>query len=119
VKVENLRKIYGNRFQKDAKVAVQQVSFVVEKSECFALLGVNGAGKTSCFRILTGEYAQSQGEAYIAGWDVTKNMQQARHNIGYCPQYDALIEFLTPREHLELYANIKGVPKKLVNSFVN
>lgn len=57
VKVDGLRKVYGNRFEKDAKVAIQHVSFAVEKSECFALLGVNGAGKTSCFRILTGEYA--------------------------------------------------------------
>ena len=120
VKVSGLRKIYGNLFNKsDVKIAVQEVSFVVPPQQAFALLGVNGAGKTTCFRILTGEYGPTTGEAYISGYDVVKDLAQARYNIGYCPQFDALSEVLTPVEHLELYARIKGIPNHLIRTFVD
>jgi ABC-type multidrug transport system ATPase subunit len=87
----------------------------VHYQECFALLGTNGAGKTSTFKILTGEYGPTRGKAYIAGKNVVTQISAARYNIGYCPQYDALTELLTPIEHLELYGRIKGIPANLVN----
>jgi ATP-binding cassette subfamily A (ABC1) protein 3 len=119
VKVQGLRKIYGNLFNKGkAKVAIQEVSFSVPKQQAFALLGVNGAGKTTTFRILTGEYGPTVGEAYISGFDIVKQLPLARYNIGYCPQFDALSEVLTPPEHLKLYAKIKGIPDKLIPKFV-
>jgi len=55
IKVQNLKKLYGET------VGVQDVSFEVEKGECFALLGVNGAGKTTCFKSLTGELKRTAG----------------------------------------------------------
>jgi ATP-binding cassette subfamily A (ABC1) protein 3 len=120
VKVSGLRKVYGNLFNKsDVKVAMQEVSFVVPRQQAFALLGVNGAGKTTCFRILTGEYGPTSGEAYINGCNVVTDLSKARYNIGYCPQFDALSEVLTPVEHLKLYAKIKGIPKHLINTFVD
>ena len=120
VKVSGLRKIYGNIFNKsDVKIAVQEASFVVPPQQAFALLGVNGAGKTTCFRILTGEYGPTSGEAFISGYNVVNDLAQARYNIGYCPQFDALSEVLTPVEHLELYARIKGIPKNLISRFVD
>jgi ATP-binding cassette subfamily A (ABC1) protein 3 len=117
VKCYGLRQVYGTKTDSLAKVAVEDVSFLVNNQECFALLGVNGAGKTSTFRILTGEYAPTQGEAYIAGRSVLTELAEARYSIGYCPQFDALSELLTPIEHLELYARIKGIPSNLVNAF--
>lgn len=120
VKVSGLRKIYGNLFnKKDVKIAVQDVSFVLPRQQAFALLGVNGAGKTSTFRILTGEYGPTSGEAYISGHNVVTELSKARYNIGYCPQFDALSEVLTPPEHLKLYARIKGIPKHLIKTFVD
>ena len=120
VKVSGLRKIYGNLFNKnDTKIAIQEVSFVVPKQQAFALLGVNGAGKTTTFRILTGEYGPTVGEAYISGYNVVTDLSSARYNIGYCPQFDALSEVLTPVEHLKLYAKIKGIPKHLIKTFVD
>jgi ATP-binding cassette subfamily A (ABC1) protein 3 len=118
VKVVNVRKVYGTRFTKgEVKVAVEKVSFRVLNKECFALLGVNGAGKTSTFRILTGEYAPTTGNAYISGTSVLTDMAEARFKIGYCPQFDAISELLTCQEHLELYGRIKGIPKKLIKPF--
>lgn len=120
VKVSGLRKIYGNLFNKnDVKIAIQEVSFTVKPQQAFALLGVNGAGKTSTFRILTGEYGPTTGEAYISGYNVVTELSKARYNIGYCPQFDALSEVLTPVEHLQLYARIKGIPDNLVQTFVD
>ena len=120
VKVSGLRKIYGNLFNKnDVKIAIQEVSFVLPRQQAFALLGVNGAGKTSTFRILTGEYGPTSGEAFISDCDVVEELSKARYNIGYCPQFDALSEVLTPGEHLKLYAKIKGIPKEYIKTFVD
>lgn len=120
VKVSGVRKVYGNLLNRSqVKIAIQEISFVVPFQEAFALLGVNGAGKTSTFRILTGEYGPTQGEAYINSYNVVQNLSEARYNIGYCPQFDALTDLLTPTEHLILYAKIKGIPDKLVRSFVD
>lgn len=92
------------------KVAVDDVSFGLQNGECFALLGVNGAGKTTTFKMLSGEYAPSSGSASIMGYDIFSQLDQARKYIGYCPQFDALLDNLTASEHLYLYAAIKGIP---------
>jgi len=94
------------------------VSFNVYQQECFALLGVNGAGKTTTFKMLTGEIAPTEGVAYICGHNVVKDLERARDLIGYCPQFDAISELLTGREHLTLYAHIKGIPKDRINDLV-
>lgn len=113
VNVQGLRQVYGGWF-KQKVVAVENVSFNVPKGECFALLGVNGAGKTSTFRMLTGEYAPTAGNAHLSGFSVVDNLDKARENIGYCPQFDALSELLTCEEHIKLYCEIKGINKKLI-----
>jgi len=109
IKVQQIRKVYRG---KKPKVAVDRVSFGVLPGECFALLGVNGAGKTTTFKMLTGEIVPSSGDIYIRGYPVPKSLNQARKHIGYCPQFDALLENLTAREHLELYCALKGIPDK-------
>lgn len=93
-----------------SKVAVKGVTFGVEKGECFGLLGTNGAGKTTTFKALSGEILPTFGKTFIAGYDLSKDMNRVRYLIGYCPQFETLLENLTAREHLELYAAIKGIP---------
>lgn len=98
--------------------AVDSVSVGIKNGECFTLLGINGAGKTTLFKILSGDHICTGGEAHINGYDVSTEMSVARYNIGYCPQFDALLENLTAREHLELYAAIKGIPKNMREEIV-
>jgi ATP-binding cassette subfamily A (ABC1) protein 3 len=94
----------------EKKVAVRNISFGVNKGDCFGLLGTNGAGKTTTFKIMSGEIQPTTGKVKINGMDVATEMMKIRHLIGYCPQFDALLNNLTAREHLELYAAIKGIP---------
>jgi ATP-binding cassette, subfamily A (ABC1), member 3 len=109
VRVKNLRKVYNDRGIK--KVAVQELSFGVQYGEWFSLLGVNGAGKTTTFKILTGDIKPNRGKIHINGYNVldSSELAKARKFIGYWPQFDALFNGLTVREHLEFYARIKGV----------
>ena len=95
------------------KVAVKGVTFGVRKGECFGLLGTNGAGKTTTFKALSGEIVPSFGFTKIDGLDLRTNMSKVRYLIGYCPQFETLLDNLTAREHLELYAAIKGIPFNL------
>eukprot|EP01031_Cornospumella_fuschlensis_P022275 gene22275-27238_t len=101
----------GNNTQTSVKVAVQCLSFGIPKGECFGFLGINGAGKTTTLSILSGELTPTAGKAFIHGYDIIHHQQRIRQLIGYCPQFDALFELLTVREHLELYASIKGLTK--------
>ncbi|CUG06066.1 ABC transporter, putative [Bodo saltans] len=116
VRVCNLRKVYHSGSVD--KVAVKNLSFGVQRGEVFGFLGTNGAGKTTTMSILTGEFLPSMGHASITGFDVVENAQEARQVIGYCPQFDALIDLLTPEEHLRLYAALRGVPPVLVDDVV-
>lgn len=88
--------------------AVDKVSFTVHKNECFGLLGVNGAGKTTMFSMLTGDIAITKGDAYVGDSHILRNIDEYRSKISYCPQEDALLELLTPRETLMLFGNLKG-----------
>ncbi|KAK4485446.1 hypothetical protein RD792_008087, partial [Penstemon davidsonii] len=107
--LRNLRKVYPGGKQNGSKVAVDSLTFSVQEGECFGFLGTNGAGKTTTLSMLSGEERPSDGTAYIFGQDIKSNPKAARRHIGYCPQFDALLEFVTVREHLDLYARIKGV----------
>ena len=100
-----LGKTYGT-----GKVAVNQVSFGVPPGEIFGLLGVNGAGKSTTFKMLTGETGIGRGGATINGKDIATEMTAARRSIGYCPQYDGLIPYMTGRELLTMFARLRGVP---------
>ncbi|EAS01530.2 ABC transporter family protein (macronuclear) [Tetrahymena thermophila SB210] len=118
VRVKDIQKIFyatGN----EPKVAVDRVSFGIKEGDCFGLLGINGAGKTTTFKMLAGEIQPSSGSVHIMGYDLSYQINDARRYIGYCPQFDALLENLTAREHLELYAAIKGIPKDLREQLVS
>ena len=107
VRLQGLRKVYSSPI--GPKVAVQNLSFGIATGECFGFLGINGAGKTTTLSILSGDIAPTSGRAYIDGLDIETEQLAVRRLIGYCPQHDALLDLLTVREHLELYARIKGV----------
>uniref|UniRef100_A0A803TLI3 ATP binding cassette subfamily A member 4 n=1 Tax=Anolis carolinensis TaxID=28377 RepID=A0A803TLI3_ANOCA len=81
-----------------------------ELTKCFGLLGVNGAGKTTTFKMLTGDTEVTSGDAIVAGHSVLTHISDVHQNMGYCPQFDAIDDLLTGREHLRLYARLRGVP---------
>ena len=75
--------------------------------QIFGLCGVNGAGKTSTFRMLTGQLVPSTGFASLGGHEIGK--RRSRRLIGYCPQMDAVDLLLTGRQVLEFYCQLKGI----------
>lgn len=82
--------------------------------ECFGLLGANGAGKTTTFKMLSGDESISFGNAWIKGHSLKTNLKKVHKHIGYCPQFDALIEDLTGRETLKLFSLLRGVPNDTI-----
>uniref|UniRef100_A0A8C7NR11 P-type phospholipid transporter n=1 Tax=Oncorhynchus mykiss TaxID=8022 RepID=A0A8C7NR11_ONCMY len=96
------------------KPAVDRLCLGIPRGECFGLLGVNGAGKTSTFRMLTGDTAITYGEAFLSHHSVLTEMERVHQLMGYCPQFDAICDLLTGREHLEFYARLRGVPEESV-----
>ncbi|MCP9257948.1 ATP-binding cassette sub-family A member 1 [Dirofilaria immitis] len=84
------------------------VSFAVKNGECFGLLGVNGAGKTAMFRILTGEISAGTGDIFINNKSIRCKSSDSFVSFGYCPQFDALNPKLTAREHLRHYSLLRG-----------
>ncbi|XP_006898072.1 PREDICTED: ATP-binding cassette sub-family A member 7 [Elephantulus edwardii] len=108
--LQDLTKVYrGQR-----SPAVDRLCVGIPPGECFGLLGVNGAGKTSTFRMVTGDLLPSGGEVVLGGHSVTQETAAAHRCMGYCPQSDAVFELLTGREHLELFARLRGVSEAQV-----
>uniref|UniRef100_UPI00358EF626 phospholipid-transporting ATPase ABCA3-like isoform X2 n=1 Tax=Myxine glutinosa TaxID=7769 RepID=UPI00358EF626 len=93
-------------------VAVAGLSLGISGGECFGLLGFNGAGKTTTFKMLTGDVKPSAGDAFLQGYSIHSDWKQARHMIGYCPQFDALFDHMTARETLYFYAGLRGLGKQ-------
>lgn len=93
-------------------LAVNKLSVGVKRSECFGLLGVNGAGKTSTFKMLTGDEKISYGDAWVNGLSLKRDMKSVHRIIGYCPQFDALLDNLTGRETMVLFCLLRGVSHK-------
>ncbi|CAL8309859.1 unnamed protein product [Lota lota] len=94
--------------------AVNRLCLGIPRGECFGLLGVNGAGKTSTFRMLTGDTSITHGAAFLHQHSVLMEMERVHQLMGYCPQFDAISDLLTGREHLEFYARLRGVPEDAV-----
>uniref|UniRef100_A0A6Q2Z5M3 ATP-binding cassette sub-family A member 2 n=1 Tax=Esox lucius TaxID=8010 RepID=A0A6Q2Z5M3_ESOLU len=111
LKIDNLTKVYKSR-KMGPILAVDRLCLGVRPGECFGLLGVNGAGKTTTFKMLTGDESTTGGEAFIGGNSILRELLRVQQSIGYCPQFDALFEDLTAREHLELYTRLRGIPWK-------
>uniref|UniRef100_A0A8C3GW69 P-type phospholipid transporter n=1 Tax=Corvus moneduloides TaxID=1196302 RepID=A0A8C3GW69_CORMO len=106
LKLQELTKIYAGQ----RKPAVDRLCVGIRPGECFGLLGVNGAGKTTTFKMLTGDTDVTSGDAVVAGNSILTHISKVHQNMGYCPQFDAIDDLLTGREHLYLYARLRGVP---------
>uniref|UniRef100_A0A663MHJ3 P-type phospholipid transporter n=1 Tax=Athene cunicularia TaxID=194338 RepID=A0A663MHJ3_ATHCN len=106
LELQELTKIYA----RGQKPAVDRLCVGIRPGECFGLLGVNGAGKTTTFKMLTGDTDVTSGDAVVAGNSILTHISNAHQNMGYCPQFDAIDDLLTGREHLYLYARLRGIP---------
>ncbi|XP_043857076.1 ATP-binding cassette sub-family A member 13 [Dromiciops gliroides] len=115
--LRNLRKSYQGFGKRST--AVNDISLGIPRGECFGLLGVNGAGKSTTFKMLTGDIIPSSGYAAIrnpeGGEMVLSSSGATGVLIGYCPQKDALDEFLTGWEHLYYYCSLRGIPKQEIH----
>lgn len=94
--------------------AVDAITFDVHRGEIFGFLGANGAGKTTAMRMLSGLSLPSSGTATVAGFDVYRENEKIKQNIGYMSQKFSLYEDLTIRENIRFYAGIYGKSDKFI-----
>ena len=99
--------------------AVDSISFEVQKGEIFGFLGANGAGKTTAMRMLCGLSKPTSGYGQVAGFDISKNPEKIKENIGYMSQKFALYEDLKVWENLRLFGGIYGVPEKEIGKRID
>ncbi len=104
IKVENVTKRYGN------KIAVDDVTFEVQKGEIVGFLGRNGAGKSTTMNIITGYISSTAGSASVDGYDILKSPLEVKKRIGYLPEQPPLYMDMTVREYLSFVSDIKHVP---------
>ena len=105
IEVNGLTKWYGNR------VAIEDVTFRIEKGAIHAFLGPNGAGKTTTMRILSGFMPATSGTAKVAGYDTFDEPIEVKQRIGYLPETPPLYNEMTVQEYLSFVSKIKGIPK--------
>lgn len=105
------------------KVAVDNLNLRMYDGQITALLGHNGAGKTTAMSIMVGLFPPTSGTVYINGYDVRTETAQVRQSLGLCPQFDVLWDDLTVEEHLRFFAELKGMTgpgvKEEVDMFVH
>lgn len=102
IQVQNISKSYQNN------LAVDSITFEVKEGELFGLIGPDGAGKTTLFRILTTLLLANEGTATVAGFDVVKDYKSIRKEVGYVPGKFSLYQDLTIEENLNFFATIFG-----------
>ncbi len=110
IEIRNLTKRYGSF------VAVDDISFDVERGKILGFLGPNGAGKTTTMRIVTGFMPATKGTAVVAGYDVAKDPIEVKRRIGYLPETPPLYVDMTVEEYLNFAARIKQIDAKEVGS---
>ena len=106
IKVRNLTKYYGHR------LAVNNISFDINRGEIVGLLGPNAAGKTTTMRILTGFLMPTRGDTWIADCNMTTNSLEGRKHIGYMPESVPLYTDMTVRDYLDFFARLRGMDKE-------
>ncbi|MES2416705.1 MAG: ABC transporter ATP-binding protein [Bacteroidota bacterium] len=108
IRTDKLTKRFGNF------IATNEITFEVNKGEIFGFLGANGAGKTTAMRMLCGLSTPSSGQATIAGFDIYKQTEQIKKNIGYMSQRFSLYEDLTIIENIRFFGGIYGLSNKQI-----
>jgi len=102
ISVQGLTKKYG------AKEAVSELNFEISRGEFVGFIGANGAGKSTTIKMLAGQLSPSAGTVIIDGFDVLKEPNQCRRNIGYVPEFPELYQYLTAREMLAFVISVRG-----------
>jgi len=110
IKVQHLIKAFGSFH------AVDDISFDVKRGEIFGFLGANGAGKTTAMKMLTGLLSPTSGEAKVSGFDVYKETEKIKRNIGYMSQKFSLYSDLTVKENIQLFGGIYGLKNATIKS---
>ncbi len=110
ISVNQLTKRFG------AFTAVNEITFDVKRGEIFGFLGANGAGKTTAMRMLCGLSFPTSGQAMVAGFDLYKEPEKIKKNIGYMSQKFSLYEDLTIRENIRFYGGIYGLTDEQIKS---
>lgn len=106
IEVKNLVKRYGNH------LAVDDLSFTIEKGKIYGFLGPNGAGKSTTMNIITGYLASTKGEVYIDGHNILEEAKEAKKCIGYLPEQPPVYPDMTVMEYLQFVAELKKIPKE-------
>ncbi len=110
IQVDELTRMFGDF------TAVDHVTFTVDTGEVFGFLGANGAGKTTCIRMLTGLLEPTSGKASVAGFNVYTEPERIKQNIGYMSQKFSLYGDLTVRENIRLYGGIYGLSRSEIRT---
>lgn len=105
IEVKDLVKKYGDH------VAVDHLSFTIEKGKIYGFLGPNGAGKSTTMNMITGYIASTQGEILIDGHNILEEPEAAKKCIGYLPELPPVYRDMTVREYLKFVAELKSIPK--------
>src|SRR6187551_2955575 len=108
IRTEKLTKRFGDF------IATNEITFDVHAGEIFGFLGANGAGKTTAMRMMCGLSTPSSGNATIAGFDIYKQTEQIKRNIGYMSQKFSLYEDLTVTENIKFFGGIYGLTNKQI-----
>ncbi|VFQ98820.1 unnamed protein product [Cuscuta campestris] len=116
VKIRNLQKVYSTDRGKCS--AVKSLQLTLYENQILALLGHNGAGKSTTLSMLVGLLPPTSGDALVFGKNILTDMDEIRKSLGVCPQYDILFPELTVKEHLEIFANVKGVSEDTIDNLV-
>ena len=95
------------------------MEFSIRENEIFALLGHNGAGKTTAIYMMTGMLSPTSGDALVYENSVIDNIDSVQQNLGLCQQFDILFENLTVKEHLDFVCKLKNVPQKDIQGMVD
>ncbi len=96
-------------------IAVDEISFEVDKGEIFGFLGANGAGKTTAIKMLCGLLKPTSGEATVAGFSINSDTSKIKKNIGYMSQKFSLYDDLTVKENIEFYGGIYGLSREKIS----
>jgi len=106
--IKDMRKVF-----KGGKVAVDGMDLDIRRGEIFALLGHNGAGKTTCMNCVVGLIPMTSGSASVNGYDVHTCIEDVRRQLSICPQDNPLYDVYTVRQHLQFFAGLRGISSQL------
>jgi ABC-2 type transport system ATP-binding protein len=115
IEVIDLRKVFTGKKIIEEVRAVDGISFSVNEGEIFGLLGPNGAGKTTTINILVGLLNQTEGDAFVGGYNVKNNLNKIKELIGVCPQQASVYKYLNAKDNIELFGNLHLVKKEVIN----